>query len=1638
MNRFPPALAALVLAAALLFAPVAQAAAPPQLWQTPTVGSDAPGFAAGQFATPQGIGVNPNNGHLYVADLTNNRIDELSAWGVFVKAFGWGVRDGAEELETCTAETTCQKGIKGAGAGQIGEPYGVAVDDAGNVYVDEPFRYSVGHQERTTYRVQKFSSTGEFLLTFGGGVITGGAAGTGDLSSGSKSVTSVTATTKAFEEGQTITGTGIPPETRIVAVGVGTLTLSEAATASGSGVALTVAEGTGNAPANERQRIVLSGSPTATGGSFSLTLPAGSADASFAVGSNQVTATTNASGTFHVGDATNVRSARGQGNLTAGSETIASLSTSQGSFQAGQPISGAGIATGTTIASVGAGTLTLSAPATESGSEVSLTAATKIAAIDPADGSLTLSANASSVPAPEEIIQAKETTAPIPFNATASEVEEALEALSAIGAGDVSITGPAAGPWTAEFEGPLLGDVDVAQLISDSTRLAGPQTITIHAASSSFTLTFNSQTTAPIPSNASAATVQFALEALSTIGAGNVSIAGPGGGPWQVTFTGALAGEAQPKIKISLVGIAEVTAPAAAALTARQGAGAAEICTAAHASDCRGGLGSGSEAEPGQFSAPHRGNENDIEATGTKIAVGPDGGVFVGDRERIEEFEPSGAFKAEIPIPGTSIPEETVQSLAMDGAGNFYAGLWGKEGVAKLDPSGKELHHYQLPIGTLVPAPQTLAADGGGELYVVQDPGSNGLPELEARIVEFGADFAKLIPSQEEEEENAGKDKKNQRFFPETPEKAELLGLATSEACGIEGHDVYVSAFGPTHVNVRAFGPPPQDTSPPCEPPPQVPPTISDSYALSAGADSAVVQAKINPHFWADTTYQVHYGTGKCSEGGCEQAAPASPAQLINRVLDEPVKSAAVNLPGLDPGTTYHYRFVAQSGGGGPVDGPEGTFTTASLPLAPRSECPNQVFRSGPAAALPDCRAYEMVSPVDKNGADIVSLINVNGLTTAFDESAAEGGRLAYSAFRAFGDAQSAPYTLQYIATRHERGSPEEGWTSQALNPPRGLPIYPDGFTVENEFRAFTPDLCRSWLVHDADPTLAPDAIAGFPNVYRRSNCGPQAGTFEAITTAEPPGVKPAGYSLDLQGASADGSHTVFQAAAKLTPNANAGANAQCYESVGEGSPLRLLSVLPNGSASEADCSLGTDDEIGLGNSGVRSATLDHAISTDGQRIYWSASPAKNEGGPGQIYLRKEGKDPTIEVSGAVSKTAAARFLAAAADGSRAIFQIEDREAPQDGNLYEFNAAKAKATLIAPRAIGLLGASEDASRLYFASEAALGGGAVEGKPNLYFREGTKAPRFVATLSAADADRTVNCDGCFSPLAFDPIARISTVSPDGLHAIFMSSASLTGFDNTDANSGEADAEVYLYDASANAGAGQLLCVSCDPSGVRPAGRELPYTIHQKSHTWAAAQIPHPTNQVYAPRVLSANGSHLFFESYEPLVLRDTDNRQDVYEWERSESAEECEEDGAELYAQANGGCLSLISSGKSSQDSELLDISADGTDAFFTTGSSLVSQDPGLIDVYDARTEGGFPPPPALREECEGQACQPTLEAPNDPTPASSAFEGAGNVAGEPKPSSCRKPRVRRKGRCVTRKHKSARRHHRANVGAGVD
>jgi hypothetical protein len=152
---------------------------------------------------------------------------------------------------------------------------------------------------------------------------------------------------------------------------------------------------------------------------------------------------------------------------------------------------------------------------------------------------------------------------------------------------------------------------------------------------------------------------------------------------------------------------------------------------------------------------------------------------------------------------------------------------------------------------------------------------------------------------------------------------------------------------------------------------------------------------------------------------------------------------------------------------------------------------------------------------------------------------------------------------------------------------------------------------------------------------------------------------------------------------------------------------------------------------------------------------------------------------------------------------------------------------------------------------------------------------------------------------------------------------------------------------------------------------------------------------------------------------PLLPTDTNGKIDVYEWEAPGTGT-CAEGGVGYSAQ-NEGCLSLISSGKSPVSSSLLDASPEGRDVFFTTGSSLLSYDPGSIDIYDAREGGGLPPPPTPARPCEGEACQSPPPPPAEVTSASEAFSGQGN----PVPAK----QKHRKQKHKKQKHKRAQRKH---------
>jgi hypothetical protein len=1207
------------------------------------------------------------------------------------------------------------------------------------------------------------------------------------------------------------------------------------------------------------------------------------------------------------------------------------------------------------------------------------------------------------------------------------------------------------------------------------------QELSVSATGGNFILTYlnaledggsGRQDTAPIPFNAPASAVQGALEGTESLAPGDVAVSGPSGGPYTIEFTGKYADSDIPPL-----GVKTAALTGTAAVKTLQGGGSFEICVPAEGDVCQEGQSGGNA--PGQLASPRGGvaldgagdvyvfeviredrgegpsyrvqkfdpaghfllmwggevnktktaepssseaernlctkaqvEGGDVCGTGVtgtgkgqfaqgfggnKIAIGPGGEIFVGDTGRIQEFNPAGGFEGEVKVPG-----EEVLSLAVSGDGNFYAtfddpgiGPTPKDGVRKLSPTGALL--ATLPVS----APTSLAVGGDGDLYVVSDysePGPSGSERYNDTIVKFDSAGNTIISQGE-------------HFAETTTITGGLNGLATSSACGIAGEDVYVSLSDNSGGNliraVRAYGPPP-DTD--LCPPPARAPTIEDQYAISVELRSATLRAKINPLFWPDTRYFVQYGTGKCSEGGCTQEQPAPPGFLLTEnTTNVTLNTAGIFLGGLQPDTTYHYRFVAESGGGGPVrgiggaegiDGEEGTFTTFPAAAAPNTGCPNQAFRVGVSANLPDCRAYEMVSPVEKNNTDILTLRGYINERVSFNQSSTDGEKLAYSVYTAFGDAQSAPYTSAYIANRAEGG-----WSSHGISPPRGQYLYTENPSLVglSQFKAFSPDLCAAWIVEDSTSALAPGAVSGFPNLYRRQSCGEEADTYTTLSTAEPPNRKPSDFVPRVQGVSADGARMIFLAQDALTANAPAlpASEQLLYESFGVGK-VRFVCILPDNTPVSTGCSAGTGTDNDVT---ARYSAVSHAISVDGSRIFWSDDDLAQ----GKLYVRIGGKE-TVPIT-----SQPAQFWTATADGSKAIYTIGalgTNKGVGKANLYEFDVDAKETQLIAGKVDGLLGASDDASRIYLVSHEALDVAAAAGEPNLYLYEGG-AFTFIATLTSVDAAAILN--GPRSSVAIAPVNHTAEVSADGLHVAFMSTGSLTGEDNTDLASGEAAAEVYAYDAAA----GELRCASCNPTGARPAAVNQSETAD--APFWVAAQIPTSETMLYRlPRVLSSDGQRLFFEAFTPLVPSDTNGRADVYQWEAPGKGDCTEESSS--FSEVNGGCVSLISSGESPIDSQIYAVDADGSDVFISTVSSLLPQDSGLIDVYDARIGGGYPIPVGTAA-CEGEACQGPLVPPNDPTPASSAYEGPGN----PKPVAKKKQKRAKKHRKAKRDRHGAKR-----------
>jgi 6-bladed beta-propeller len=1052
------------------------------------------------------------------------------------------------------------------------------------------------------------------------------------------------------------------------------------------------------------------------------------------------------------------------------------------------------------------------------------------------------------------------------------------------------------------------------------------------------------------------------------------------------------------------------------------------------------------------------------------VAIDSDNNIYVSfaSGDGVEVYEPTvpiATFLNTFDVGGNN------KALAFDAAGNLYVAQLDSASrpvITKRDPSGTVVRRFGYEIEFNL---EGLAVGAGGDLFGseerkqvtrISEPPPGAVPccldpdlgntkaTLKGKVNPEGKEatyhFEYLSEAEYEDNDN---DFEGPNEPAETPESAPVgsdfelhpaeaeIGCATPQdppqpECLTPGTTyryrlVATNADGKNSVEGQFT------TKRPFE--------LLDTYATEAGTDSVRLNATVNPlgipatayfEYVDDAAYQADLGAGG------DGFANATQTPTIDLGSGNEPKAIAVQLSGLAPDTTYHYRAVLSNASANET-GPERTVTTFPLPTQPSNSCPNAIFRTGPSAFLPDCRAYEMVSPVDKNGGDIKVLVQGIGFPARLDQSADSGEAFTYSSVSAFADAVSAPWSSQYMA---RRGS--DGWKTEAINPLRQLPSLAKNpiLKLDVQYRMFSPDLAEAWLSNDADPPLDECAPEGFINLYHRDNA---TGTYEALVPRKPAKVNN-DYRLELQGVSTDGTHAVIRANAKLTKDASnatdsdGGSFYQLYEHIrdpeGEScGTLRLISFKPDGTPMSSDTSVGMPD----GPAEYRKSRVTNAVSDDGSRVFFSTGSTTATSD--SLYVRVNADQPQSAISGGkcsepekgctltISATKA-DFWDASADGSRTIYAVGEE-------LFEYDVEKALAgepakTLIAgavPIEVGTAASSGDLSRVYLISHEAIGGEGEAGKPNLYLYEpgktGAERYRLVGTLGERDIS-SVELFGLGIGTRV-PIQNGVRSTLDGAQLAFVSSASLTGYDNTDAVAGKPAIELYLYDADDN----ELRCVSCNPSGARPLGREF---REGASVRYVSAMMPPGESQTFAPRVLAPDGSHLFFESFEALLPRDTNGKADAYGWERAANQAECDAMGAELYVESAGGCLSLISTGKSPVDTEIADATPDGSSVFLRTAESLLPQDPGQVDVYVARVNGGFPQPPAQPAACEGEACQGPIVPPDDPTPASLDFRGAGNAdekAAKPK-RRCPKGKVRRKGRCVKKKPSKQATHQKEN------
>jgi Tol biopolymer transport system component len=650
------------------------------------------------------------------------------------------------------------------------------------------------------------------------------------------------------------------------------------------------------------------------------------------------------------------------------------------------------------------------------------------------------------------------------------------------------------------------------------------------------------------------------------------------------------------------------------------------------------------------------------------------------------------------------------------------------------------------------------------------------------------------------------------------------------------------------------------------------------------------------------------------------------------------------------------------------------------------------------SVGLPECRAYEMVSPLEKQQHDALTHVAVGRVSVSPEGSAidwsSQGAYAGCENYQVHASHPDNPYVAQRTAS---------GWVTRCAYPPMNL--IEDPGPVVGAAGVFSANLADESVCGSTSggsgqggPTIlcALRGSAGLwtPTPEYKDLTGQTVSVFETV------------------GASSTGEDVVFYDGPE-TPFLPLDTSTRCegfpcggiYEETGVGtaSPeLRLVNVDSSGNM------IGPETKHGIGDlaSEEPAGSSYQAVSADGSTIYFTATPS---GGVATVYARIDGRE-TVAVSGPspsectrctkeaeegkpeTSEPRRAVYQGASADGSKVFFtssqQLVNSDTGEENILYEYDFANPPAHRIVEVSGGGLGdltpgtqgvagvvsISEDGSHVYFVSGAVLttlpnGLGQTasdeEGARNLYVYDTvTGETKFVAVLLEKDQQlwgvyETV--PGTSSNID----NRLGQATPDGRYLVFDSYAKLiTAGPEADTSGAQ---QVYRYDFNT----GNIIRASLGHEGFANNGNTPGFSADIGSASGAAEGALPTVNDTN--RAISENGETIAFTSAAQLQSTDVvagANKGCPALGKNSSSSEA----GCNIYEWHNGA-VSMISDGQDPNGAIYAGMSASGSDIFFQTRTQLTGQDTDSFgDIYDARVNGGFPAP-TPEPSCSGEACQ---------------------------------------------------------------